>query len=416
MVVNKNFTILILGICFLISSIVLWPGELRPDSIIQMQQGISGVFSDHHPPSMAFIWGILKHIKSGSGPMLTLHLALYWSATYLYTTATTKPNLWFLLPALLPSVICYQLFVLKDIAFVNAILFSCAWLYHYTYNAKKPSKLSLLLWALIVLYGASAKYQGIFVIPWLSFWCAKVYWPSSNWKLKGIFIYLLFLLNIESFNRITSEPSHSWQYVKMYDMAGISIQLNQDHLPECTKRKGVYTFEKIKDLYNPRRVDDMAFNADSPLQKSNLEEDRKTVWIEWFKLVCKHPILYIKHRSKIFYQQLTIPFLKKPEDIKSDTSSSVLNIVNWLYQSDIFAILQMFTAAIIYFIGQFIYTVIGFVKFKKSKAMQALFFQNMAGLSLVCSLFIFSMASEARYAYLCIALFNFSHPFFIKKQ
>lgn len=395
------------------SATIFWPGILRPDSIIQMNQGISGSFSDHHPPIMSFVWGILNHIKQGSGPMLLLHLSLYWGAVYLYITASVKNNFWFLICAILPPVICYQPFILKDIAFVNAFLFASAWLYKHNNQIQKPSIFSITIFCLIVFYGAASKYQAIFAMPWLCFWFAKIYWPNSNWKLKGIFIYLVFLTSIKIFNTTTSQPSHSWQYVKIYDMAGIAVELNQDIFPECIKKKNHYSFEKVKSLYNPRRVDDMAFNADSPLTKTESKNERKIVWNTWFSIITKNPLTYLKHRSKVFHQQLTVSFLKKTDDIKSETKSSIINIVKIIEKSGIFEILQIFMAGFIYFIGQILYTIYGLKNFNKSKNMQALFFQNITGFSLMCSLFIFSMASEARYAYLCIALFNFSHPFLL---
>jgi hypothetical protein len=248
-------------------------------------------------------------------------------------------------------------------------------------------------------------------------WLAKIYFPADKkWILKAIIIYAAFFGVIEGFNRVVSAPSHSWQYVKMYDIAGISLQLNQDLLPECVKRKGQYSFEKVRSLYNPRRVDDMAFNADSPLIKSENANEREVLWNIWWQIITEHPLLYLKHRMAVFYQQLTISFLKKPHDIKSETSTGIMNLVHHLYNSGIFSIMQLFMACLIYFGLQFLYIAKGLISFKKSHTMQALFFQNMTGFALVCSLFIFSMASEARYAYLCIALLNFSHPFLCSRN
>jgi hypothetical protein len=402
---------------FITCAFTFWPGILRPDSIIQMQQGIAGTYSDHHPPAMAFLWGIFNKLLDGSGLMLAFHLALYWGAVNLYSTASKKPNLWFYICAILPPVLCYQPFVLKDIAFVNALLFACAFLYHYTIKQYRPKPLELAGWILIVFYGAAAKYQGIFALPWLCLWLAKIYFTNSKkWLLNGLIIYGVFFGFIEIFNRTTSTPSHSWQYVKMYDIAGISLQLNQDLFPECVKRKNQYSFEKVRNLYNPRRVDDMAFNADSPLIKSEIADEREILWNTWWQIITNHPVLYLKHRGQVFYQQLTISFLKKPHDIKSETSTGIINLVNNLYHSGFFSIMQLFMACLIYFGLQFLYITKGLINFKKSNTMQALFFQNMTGFALVCSLFVFSMASEARYAYLCIALFNFSHPFYKKNN
>ena len=55
---------------FFVCALFFWPGLMRPDSIVQMQQGIAvGIASDFHPPMMGFLWGLFDKLYSGSGSM-----------------------------------------------------------------------------------------------------------------------------------------------------------------------------------------------------------------------------------------------------------------------------------------------------------------------------------------------------------
>ena len=77
---------------------------MRPDSMVQMNQGVSGVLSDWHPPVMGVLWGLFDKIYSGSGPMFLFHLSLYWGAVSLFDCAQPQKEKWVYRIAILPPV------------------------------------------------------------------------------------------------------------------------------------------------------------------------------------------------------------------------------------------------------------------------------------------------------------------------
>ncbi len=100
---------------FCICVLLFWPGLMRPDSIVQMQQGIAGgISSDFHPPMMGFLWGLLDKLYRGSGPMFLFHLSLYWGAASLFAFAQPQKAKWVNFIAILPPVFAYQLLVIKE--------------------------------------------------------------------------------------------------------------------------------------------------------------------------------------------------------------------------------------------------------------------------------------------------------------
>lgn len=59
-----------------------YPGYMSTDSIDQLQQARSGVYTDWHPPVMALLWGVLDRFVSGPVLMLVLQLTLFLAGTF----------------------------------------------------------------------------------------------------------------------------------------------------------------------------------------------------------------------------------------------------------------------------------------------------------------------------------------------
>lgn len=402
---------------FCICVFLFWPGLMRPDSIVQMNQGVSGVLSDWHPPVMGVLWGLFDKIYSGSGPMFLFHLSLYWGAVSLFACAQPQKAKWVYFIAILPPVFAYQLLVLKDISFVNAYLFCAAWLHFYSMKNLRPGLFSLLAWLAIAFYGTCATYQAAIALPWLCLWFAKFYWPdcSKKWIGIGLLLCCVFIASVTAFNKTMSTPSNRGIHTKLYDLAGISINLNDPVFPDYIKQNKLYDFEKVKQLYNPNRVDDLTFENDSPLTTAASPDQENILHKAWMSAIIAYPVAYIKHRWGIFYQQLTVSLLKPPSSIKGETTSTITTILNLVEKLGMLTVASWFMAYMMYFFIQLIYVYKGYKRFNEHPKYVSLFFQNIMGLSLVLSLFFIAGAAEARYAYLAIAMFYFSHPFSCKK-
>jgi hypothetical protein len=71
--------------CFIISLIINYPGFMSADSFLQLLEARPGVYSDWHPPSIAFIWHFIEGILPGSLGMFILETSLIWMGTFLVT-------------------------------------------------------------------------------------------------------------------------------------------------------------------------------------------------------------------------------------------------------------------------------------------------------------------------------------------
>src|SRR5690349_14127589 len=74
---------IVCSIGFGISLLINYPGFMSFDSFDQLIEARNGVYSDWHPPFMAFIWHFVDEIVRGPLGMLILITALMWLGTFL---------------------------------------------------------------------------------------------------------------------------------------------------------------------------------------------------------------------------------------------------------------------------------------------------------------------------------------------
>jgi hypothetical protein len=402
----------------LVESYLFWPGILRPDSLGQMSvasQNMLVASGDHHPPMMVFLWHYIGKLIPGSGGMLLLHEVVFWSGVYFLYQALSHRTARIVLIAcaFLPQIFVLRPFVLKDIGFTASYLVVIGLLVRATVQGRTLNLTESMLAAVFLFYGSAVKFQGAFIAPLLILWMISlacknnlkclVYTALASW---------VFLWGLNGFNRLTSTPSHSWQYVKLYDLAGISLYEDKLLFPDFALNKNTFSFAKMQELYSPRRVDEMVFAQDAILRKGQTEEERGQLLSYWQTTILKYPKAYLSHRWGVLKEQLTIAPLKAPSQIKSDLKDSpsvFIKIGTLLQQWHLMTFLQMMTSIAPYLALLFFYIAYGI--YGRTPLHRSLLWMNLTGVLLIGVLFIFSMAAEVRYLYLTACLLHLSHAF-----
>src|SRR3990167_3565222 len=216
---------------FFINLILFWPGQISPDSIAQLKQATTGLYSNHHPPIMAFLWRYLLKIFPYASGMLIFHLTLLYSSCYIFFQAFKNYRLkyFYLFFPFFPPILFYSSMIWKDVGFAFSFLFVAASLSYFILHKIKPSFFQLFGIYLVLFYGAAVKFQAIFCIPPL---ILAICITQNNFKInkKTILQFLLstvcLIVSINIFNDFLvskTEHSDSWKFVKVYDLAGISI-------------------------------------------------------------------------------------------------------------------------------------------------------------------------------------------------
>ena len=277
----------------------LWPGLIRPDSLNQLNQALTGVMTDHHPPIMGLYWRILHYVYAGSGPLFLTHISLLFGGLYLFAKSVRNSHwIWFYLGLVFwPQIAFYAPFIVKDIGFTFSFLFTAGALTYYSTRQEYTPLWVVGLLSVILFYGTGVKYQAMFILPIMCIWMSfqmKGLTAKLSKILRGLVMFGLIYGATQMVNNIyVSKQDHAWQYVKLFDLAGMSIKTNTDLIPEVAKVDPKLSLDELKQIFNPERVDEMVFSSTPLLKKETMRRSailfgtpgskllRQIPWLTW---------------------------------------------------------------------------------------------------------------------------------------
>ena len=422
----------ILGLMFLIHVGTTWPGVFAIDAQSQYNEAIAFQFTDHHPPLMAFVWHYLDKIYPGPGLMYLFQLILLYASLFfliktaeLYSSILKKPWIFFLVLVvpLIPCVFSYSILLVKDIHFTFSFLLVLSILAFYTAAQKKISIGATIAIGVVLIYGIAVKYQGWYcgIVP--VFWMGRCLTGRYNdrrrffqdWQslLASLIFGCCVYGSVHWINQAlvpAASKSHAWQYVKLFDLAAISIEANQDLIPSFNKTPA-YTTEKLKWRFQPDAVDPYIYSDDNIFKKTSDDGEMDALWNAWAKAVVDHPFLYLKHRGRNMGHTLMsrVGFDKIITEIQKIIPQ----------HSPFYAIIHGTVAGLSYiFLSHLLYVLVGIFywflaifSWNKTPAAPVLFGFSSVGLLLLAILFFMSMAGTPRYTYMTIVMVNASHLF-----
>ncbi len=401
-----------LALLFFFNLWLVWPGQMTSDSYTQYQEALSNSYSAAHPPLMSYLWRLFTLISTGSGLILLFHLLLLYGAcfTFMQTFKNSRLRFYYLLYPLLPAIFFYSSMIWKDVGLAFSYLAFGSGLTYFIVQAKKPTIYQYLILILLLFYGSAVKFQALYTAPGLVLGLCFIY---NNFQLNRkvwlltIVSYFLLYTSVLTINHLLETPGtnkHWWQYVKIYDLAGISIELDQPIFPDYILQAKNFDFIKIKQQFNYERVDDLVFFPDSPIISTTDSKQLKILLTSWYQAVYQHPLIYLKHR---WHNWVNILFAKPLE--KLDTLDfKQFKGLSWLadLNQTIFIALKYFRY-LLSFIFIFIFIIFSLIysSFKlKNNYRLLLFIFSLTSLLLVLTLFTFTMASALRYVYMPVCL------------
>jgi len=402
---------------------MLWPGFWTPDTHSQYAMALSGVYTDHHPPMMSWVWGWLHRLLPGSGLLLLLHLSFLYAAVFYLIKSFAQQRIrfaFFLLP-LIPQIFIYSGFLWKDVGFAFSFLCCAAYLSYLTATQKPLRWYALISLFLILLYGTALKFQAQYAAPILLLWIAQclLRYEINLKRFVTIFSALLFFFygSLKSLNDYwvpENQRNYSWQYVKIYDLAAISVNSGVIFLPDFIKNEN-FSDKKLHDTFYrngiPVSVDDLVFGANALLRKGNNAVERTLIYKAWVQGIMSHPLIYLKHRANnmaytlmsrpgFMYVPQVLSHIGTPEMPLYRVLSATLGIVFYLLMSHI-------NAAVLCLV----YLAYSIKMKARSWAAMPLLYFIAIGLSVLLVLFFCSMAGTPRYTYILVCMVHASHVF-----
>lgn len=411
----------VLGACFILNLMLGWPGILGPDSKAQYAQAVSGYYTDHHPPLMSYVWHYLNMIYAGSGLIYLLQIAmLYTSAAIIMhcidisvaSNTISFPIVLFSL-ALNPQIFILSTNIFKDIQFTFSFLLAASILAFYTLKAKQPGLLAFLGICILLIYGAGVKFQGQYCLLVPAIWLGTViYKDKSIWKklLLGVVLYIAMFIMIQVINNSlvpVKNKNHSWQFVKLYDLAAISRDIQNDLIPAYNKLPA-YTFTKLVERFKYPSVDPYIYSKDNIFTITTESTNMRDLQSCWWQSIKKYPLSYIKHRSlNMGYTLLSRPGY-----------DNALNLLNKLDVNKMTNMLRFVIGAGYYiFMSHLLIVLLGIAYLGfglinwHMQAAKVLVGLCLTAISMIAILFFMSMAGVPRYTYFAVVMINAAHPF-----
>tara|TARA_A100000171_G_C2129495_1_gene145742 strand:+ start:955 stop:2271 length:1317 start_codon:yes stop_codon:yes gene_type:complete len=403
---------------FGVATLLFWPGIMTSDASVQYIQAKAGIYSDHHPPVMSLIWRHLDYLYPESGLMMVLQFLLIYGASFIfYQTFQEKRGAWaFLALPWIPGVLVYEYTILKDIHYAYSFLFSAALLTKAHIQERKLTFRESLLFFIILLYGTSVKFHGQYLAPVFLFWYVihqLSFSEKTTLKKSMILLFVsgLFYGALTYINTALVPPKqedHSWQLVKLFDLAAISLANDESYIPDANKGPG-YSFQDMKDKFSRNYVDRLTFDQQPVLTKGKNEKEREALWKTWALTILKHPLDYLGHRLKNLDSTVVgIPrFSEIKQSIRSCFSeeTTFYKVTHSLTRVLSFLLLSPLPA---FLLGGY-YAFLAWRARKIAPEALPILYMLTPAFGMMLLLFVLSMAGMTRYVYISVCLIHATH-------
>lgn len=300
-----------------------YPGYMSSDSIFQLMQGRSGNFDDWHPPLMSLMWGVTDRVIPGPAGMLIFHNLLFWCGLSLLIVELFghMPISWFLILVIgfWPPVFALLGTIWKDVGLGVSLVFTSAMYFRAQQRAQhnqSSSNAYNVAGSITCFYALSVRHNAVAPVLPLLLWACWIFLEANSCllrrKTKIVFSLLLctimYIIMQSAIGRIdlsltNHNQKHPGQIILIHDLVGISIDLNQDLLPDYFSDGGsLLTPAELKKIYSPITVDPLFF-GDSNIRRLRFHNSANQFDLltrRWEQTIPQHLHLYLEHRWTMF--------------------------------------------------------------------------------------------------------------------
>ena len=387
--------------------LIFYPGLMSDDSYTMYALAVEGKFSQHTSVFLIWLWKQLNRVYSGPLLMFLFNMGLLWGSIHILAFRLVVCTWARYLALLFPYtfwMLLYSGYIWKDVFLAFGYMFLVV---HLLEKEKMQQRFSFFQWVLfwvLLICSTEVKFvQTRFICPLVIFWFLQVQWPlwsglkrvTITGMLSGILIF-----GTHSFHKkVFSNPSystHSWQFVTIYDLVGMSVYSGTYLVPEfLVLRPGLHRLRESYDLL----WDPLICYPNSPLRKTQSDMERSILVKSWNQAVIRHPLSYLQHRSRVF--------IKGTFNVFGPLSKRWIALVKkflWLEKFPWLLYLIRIISGHFLFLPLQIY--LGFF-YKGPSSVRRI---NRIGVTFFAVLFIFSLAGVPRYIFLNVVLCLSSLP------
>jgi hypothetical protein len=309
------------AVCFILN----FPGHLSYDSVVQLSEGRTGVYSGEHPPVMSWLLGLADAVRPGAALFVAFDVAMIYGAL-LALVWLGRPKPWVAvlaaLLALLPQLSVYPAIVWKDVLFGGSLIAGYACLVWAAAQWSAPARRWPCLAASLafLVLAALARQNGAVALPVAALAVAWIAARSGGgiWRAAGFGVGFLGLAGVlvvagagALSMHVVKSPDASaeaWQALELSDIVAATVRDPHLELPVLHARApGLEADVRTRGVraYSPVRVDTLepAF-----VELGDGDDSRAPVIAaQWRDLVARHPLLYLQLRLTAFRWVLTTP-------------------------------------------------------------------------------------------------------------
>lgn len=309
----------VVAVGFLATVGLHWPGELSPDSVLQLLEGRTGRYNTWHPPVMAWLLGLGDSIVPGAGLFILFDAALGFGALLSLLWLRPARAGWLsaataLVLCLLAQLALYQGIVWKDVLFTDAAVAGFVCLAHAGRHWPAIGRRLVLIGAASVLLvlAALTRQNGAILLPVAALALGLLGWRETRACRRSILlavgwlalVALAILLANAALDRRSNGDSGAAEQIALlqtYDLAGAvarepDLPLSVLHRVAPALEHAIRTDGAWR--YRPERNDPLAESG--PLTAALQEADLSALDAQWRDLIAAHLPLYLKLRSDAF--------------------------------------------------------------------------------------------------------------------
>jgi hypothetical protein len=287
---------------------VIWyayPGFLAFDSVWQLSEARSHVYSDWHPPAMAALWHYVDAVLPGPLGMLGIQVTCFIAGAYLVLCRMVRPLsaaigtlalTWF------PPVGATLAVVWKDAQMLGYLMLGAALILGER-RSHRIVGLVVLLLAALVRHNAFL-YVGALVIP-LFVWSAELTRLRRYALATGITIAIIVTSSLVN-RALTDKPMHPWHgSLAMFDIVGTMrfSDASEEELRAALVGVPMPNLDNLREnatrAYNPRKGVFTILHEDF-IRQPKTEAERDAISHAWWTLVTSYPAAYLRHRRSAY--------------------------------------------------------------------------------------------------------------------
>jgi hypothetical protein len=296
-----------------------WPGHMSGDTLAQIDQVISGDYTNQHAPILMAIWHPFYEAGFGPGWVLTLQLLAFMAACYLILRAAFEPlgaAIVATLIALSPPVFGMLGYLSRDIWFTALLLLAFGLVVRASQREGRERLVWLGLavgvsWLCLAARQNAAPAIVLALVMGVGVWMAAR--SSRPGRIRGAVVALvagfaitvgLMGTQVAAQAAIGVRDVNPEQYLFLYDVLAVSHEEDENLFPpDVMPQRGT---QVIDTYWNVDAVNPLIFSPDPPVKTPLSESQVESITDEWRDLVTGHPLDYLDERIDLWLRQLAI--------------------------------------------------------------------------------------------------------------